>query len=76
MTLETLEKANDIRDEINALADLEHLFRNASMPGADIRACNGSKVINKCTLWTELADTLIATLHAEADRLDAELRAL
>ena len=76
MTLEILEKANEIRDEVNALADLEHLFRNASMDGADIRAYKDNKVINKCALRAEIADKLIATLHAEVDRLDAELEAL
>lgn len=76
MTIETLEKANEIREEANAIVDLETLFRNASMPGVDIRACKDNKVINKCALWTEIADKLIATLQDEEARLNAELEAL
>ena len=76
MTIETLEKANEIRDEFNAIVDLETLFRNASMEDARLRACRGNKVLNDCSLWPEIAEKLIETLHDEEERLSAELGAL
>ena len=76
MTIETLEKANEIRDEFNAIVDLETLFRNASMEDARLRACRDNKVLNECALWPEIAAKLIAVLHDEEERLNAELDAL
>ena len=76
MTIKTLEKANRIRAEINAIVDLETLFRNASMPDAELWAYKDIKVLNRCTLCAEIADKLIAALHDEEERLSAELEAL
>lgn len=78
MTIKTLEKANEIRDRFNAIVDLETLFRNASMEGAEIRACRSEngRILNRCKLELEIAEKLIETLHTEAARLNAELEAL
>lgn len=65
MTLKTLEKANEIREEFSALIDLEQLFRNASMEDAMLRAYRDNKVLNECALWPELTDKLISVLHDE-----------
>lgn len=76
MTIKTLEKANKIRAEVNAIVDLEALFRNASMEDAKLRACRDDRVLNECALWPELADKLLAVLHDEEERLSAELDTL
>lgn len=76
MTEKTLEKANEIMDEFNAIVDLETLFRNASMEDAKLRACRDDRVLNECALWPEITDKLIAVLHDEEERLSAELGAL
>lgn len=76
MTIETLEKANEIREEVNAIVDLETLFRNASMSNVELWACRDNRILNKCVLWPEVTKKLLETLHTEEARLNAELEAL
>lgn len=76
MTLEVLEKANEIVEEANAIDDLQVLLRNASMQNAEVRACRGSEVLNRCTLWPEITEKLLEVLQSEKVKLNAKFEAL
>ena len=76
MILELLEKANELKAEIDAIVELKVLVRNASMEGAELRAYCNNKMANKYVLWPEITTALLDVLQAEQSKIEHQLEEL